>query len=79
MKASLRKDRWQTLNLGEPKQYTSKAVQERWQKQRDQWLKVNELLIGRTLFRQKILALIKGATSLLAYFPKIHTIRSEDR
>ena len=35
MKASLRKDRWQTLNLGEPKQYTSKAVQERWQKQRD--------------------------------------------
>lgn len=38
MKASLAKNRWQPLALGDDKNYTSKAIQDRWTEQRNAWL-----------------------------------------
>ena len=41
MKKALKKDRWEGLNLGAPANYTSEAVQSRWEKSRKEWLSVS--------------------------------------
>lgn len=53
MKQSLRNDRWQPLQLGQPGNYSSIAVQDRWQQQRDQWLNVRHLGLLRVQERSE--------------------------
>lgn len=45
MKASLRKDRWDPLDLGKPENYTSEAVQARWEKHRTDWVNVSRVML----------------------------------
>lgn len=44
MRKSLKKDRWAPLELGDDKNYTAKAVQDRWTQQRNAWLVSTNLL-----------------------------------
>jgi hypothetical protein len=41
MKKSLKKDRWQPLDLGTPANYTEQAIISRWEKSRQDWLHVS--------------------------------------
>ena len=41
MKRSLKKDRWNPLNLGANSNYSSESVAARWEKSRSEWLNVS--------------------------------------
>lgn len=41
MKRSLKKDRWQPLDLGAPANYTEQAIVTRWEASRSQWVHVS--------------------------------------
>jgi hypothetical protein len=43
MKKTLKKDRWNLLDLGDHKNYTAEAVSDRWDKKRNEWLAVSHL------------------------------------
>lgn len=42
MRQSLKKDRWEPLDLGAASNYTSEAVQARWEKSRQEWVNVSD-------------------------------------
>ena len=41
LKKSLKKDRWRPMNLGDPANYTNKAIVNRWTKEKNKWLQVS--------------------------------------
>lgn len=73
MKQSMRSDRWQPLQLTQPKDYSSQAVQERWQQQRNQWLNVRCWISSR--FRNEMMSLTQGRPIHPQQYPPILTIR----
>ena len=41
MSKSLKKDRWQGIDLGEPSNYTNDAMVKRWTVEKNKWLNVS--------------------------------------
>ena len=43
LRKSLRKERWEGLDLGQPTNYTHSAVTERWTTEKNKWLNVSRV------------------------------------
>ena len=45
MKKSLKRDRWDPIDFGDPNNYTNKSLVRRWRVEKNKWLEVSLIVV----------------------------------